>query len=89
MTPFETAVEEVKKGNLNAPSVSNGDGEIPYFKYQLSVHKMNLKLMSKGIGSRGIKLKDLKHYYGLKGRSAVDCYGEFAVIFEAFTGLKA
>jgi hypothetical protein len=40
--------------------------------------------MAKGIGSRGIKLKDLKVYYGLKGRTAADCLPQFLMMVEGY-----
>ena len=82
MTPFEQAIQDVKDGKLTAPSVSVGAKPIDYFKYQLAVHKMNLSLMSKGMTCRGIKFTDLKHYYGLKGRSAKAALPEFLELME-------
>lgn len=84
MTPFETALSQVQEGKLTTPEVASGKGQIDYFWYQLSVHHFNLKLMSKGIMSRGIKLKDLKHYYGLKGRTANDCLSQYEAILENY-----
>jgi hypothetical protein len=86
MTPFQQAVAQVKAGTLQAPTVSTADGTINYFKYQLAVHKYNLSLMSKGIMSRNIKLKDLKWYYGLKGRTAADCLPQFIQLMNEFIG---
>ena len=86
MTPFETAIQQAKAGELRTPTVSTSNGNIDYFGYQLAVHKFNLSLMAKGIGSRGIKLKDLKQYYGLKGRTAADCLPQFIQLMERFTG---
>jgi len=73
MTPFEQALQQVQAGELKTPSVSTANGNIDYFGYQLAVHKMNLSLMAKGIGSRGITFTQIKTYYGLKGRTAKDC----------------
>jgi hypothetical protein len=87
MTPFQQAVLDAQAGTLKTPTVSTSNGTIDYFKYQLAVHKYNLSLMSKGIMSRGIKLKDLKWYYGLKGRTASDCLPQFLQLMEQFTGL--
>ena len=80
MTQFETAVQQARAGELSTPTVSMSNGNVDYFWYQLSVHHYNLKLMSKGIMSRGVKLKDLKAYYGLKGRSAGDCLSQYEKI---------
>ena len=84
MTPFETAVMQAQAGELQTPTVSTSTGNIDYFGYQLAVHKFNLSLMAKGIGSRGIKLKDLKEYYGLKGRTAADCLPQFLMMIEGY-----
>jgi hypothetical protein len=84
MTQFETAVAQAKAGELKTPSVSTSNGSVDYFWYQLSVHHYNLKLMSKGIMSRGVKLKDLKAYYGLKGRSAGDCLSQYEMLIEGY-----
>jgi len=86
MTPFEQAVTQAQAGELQTPTVSTSNGNINYFKYQLAVHKYNLSLMSKGIMSRGIKLKDLKWYYGLKGRTAGDCLPQFIELMNRYTG---
>jgi hypothetical protein len=80
MTQFEQALTAAQQGTLNTPTVSTPNGNVNYFGYQLSVHHFNLKLMSKGLSCRGVKLKDLKQYYGLKGKSAVDCLAQFEVI---------
>lgn len=80
MTNFEKALQQVNEGKLQTPSVSVGDKQIDYFGYQLATHHYNLKLMSKGMQFKGIKLKDLKDYYGLKGRTALDCLPQFEKI---------
>lgn len=80
MTNFEKALQQVNEGKLQTPSVSMGDKQIDYFGYQLATHHYNLKLMSKGMQFKGIKLKDLKDYYGLKGRTASDCLPQFEKI---------
>ena len=90
MTPFQQAVLAISEGKLKTPSVSTSEGNINYFGYQLAVHKYYLSLMAKGIGSRGIKLGDLKKYYGLKGRTAADCLPQFIQIMDEYTkALKA
>lgn len=83
-TPFEQALQAAKAGTLQTPTVGTSEGSIDYFKYQLAVHKFNLSLMSKGIMSRGIKLKDLKQYYGLKGKTASECLPQFLKIMEQY-----
>lgn len=82
-TPFELAQEQAEKGLLKVPTVSTGDSNVDYFGYQLSVHKMNLKLMSLGMTTAS-KLKDFKDYYGLKGRSEKDVLPQFMVIFDKY-----
>ena len=84
MTPFEQAVAQVQAGTLQVPTVSMGEGNINYFKYQLAVHKFYLSLMAKGIQNRQVKLKDLKHYYGLKGRTASDCLTQYLQMLERY-----
>lgn len=84
MTLFEQAIQQAKAGELRTPTVSTSNGNVDYFWYQLSVHHYNLKLMSKGIMSRGVKLKDLKAYYGLKGRTANDCLSQYVEIIERY-----
>lgn len=84
-TPFEKHLDEYRKGTLVTPTVSGSDSNIDYFGYQLSVHKYNLSLMTKGLNSKGIKLKHIKLYYGLKGRSAKDCLPQFLEIMKSYT----
>lgn len=84
MTQFEKAVMKVEAGALQTPEVSSQTGRIDYFQYQLAVHHFNLKLMSKGIQSRGVKLKDLKAYYGLKGKTAADCLPQYEALIERY-----
>jgi hypothetical protein len=84
MTPFETAIQQAKAGKLQTPTVSTSNGNVDYFGYQLAVHKFNLSLMAKGIQSRGVKLRDLKQYYGLKGRTAADCLPQFLMMVEGY-----
>ena len=86
MTPFEKAIQQVKEGTLQTPTVSTGEGTIDYFNYQLAIHKYYLSLMSKGIQNRQVKLKDLKQYYGLKGKTASDCLPQFIQLMERVTG---
>lgn len=77
LTPFEQALTDAQDGKLKTPVVIYHGRNIDPFKYQLAVHKFNLGIMKSGMQCRGIKLKDLKSYYGLKGRSAKDCYADF------------
>ena len=77
MTPFEQALQQVREGELQTPSVSVSGKRIDYFGYQLAVHKFNLGIMAGGIGFHNIKFTDIKRYYGLKGRTAKACIKEF------------
>lgn len=83
MTPFEKAKLDHARGILRVPTVSVPGGEIPYWKYQLAVHKFNLSLMAKGMTFRGITFTQIKKYYGLKGRGAADVLPGFMKIIEA------
>ena len=84
MTPFQNAVAQAEAGQLQVPTVSTSEGTISYFKYQLATHKYYLSLMSKGIQNRQVKLKDLKQYYGLKGKTAADCLPQFLQLMDQF-----
>jgi hypothetical protein len=42
--------------------------------------------MTKGIGNTQVKLKDIKDYYGLKGRSASDVLIQFEALKERIKG---
>jgi hypothetical protein len=83
-TPFEIAQQQAAEGKLQTPKVSASGKNIDYFGYQISVHKFNLGIMASGMLCRGVKLKDLKQYYGLTGKSAKDCLTQFNVIVEAY-----
>ena len=83
-TPFELAVEQVMSGEIQAPRVDANGVRIPYFRYQLSVHHFNLKVMADGMGFKRIKFTDLKRYYGLKGRSAKECLPQFEEIMNNY-----
>lgn len=84
MTQFEWALKLVKEKQLQTPKVMAEGRDIDYFGYQLSVHHFNLKLMAKGMTCRGIKLSDIKRYYGLKGRTASDCLPQFEAILNNY-----
>ena len=84
MTQFEEAVLAVEDHRLQTPSVNYQGKNVDYFNYQLAVHHFNLKLMAKGMQCRGIKLRDLKAYYGLKGRTAADCLSQYEAVMERY-----
>jgi hypothetical protein len=79
MKTFEEVKNAINEGTIKAPNVMYGGNEIPYTSYQLAMAKFNLGILSSGMLMRGVKLKDLKSYFGLKGRSARDCYEEFCI----------
>ena len=85
MTPFQQAVQQAQAGTLQTPEVFMGEGRIDYFQYQLATHKFYLSLMAKGIQNRQVKLRDLKQYYGLKGRTAADCLPQFLQLMEQYS----
>ena len=85
MTPFQQAVQQAQAGTLQTPEVSMSGGRIDYFQYQLAVHKFYLSMMAKGIQNRQVKLRDLKQYYGLKGRTAADCLPQFLQLMEQYS----
>lgn len=84
MTQFEQALQAVEMGTLSTPTVSTSKGNVDYFGYQLAVHLFNLRIMAGGMSCRGVKLKDLKAYYGLKGKSAGDCLTQFETLLQDY-----
>ena len=84
-TQFNTAVLKAKAGQLQTPSVHYGGSQIDYFGYQLANHIRSLKILSAGMKMNGLKLKDLKDYYGLKGKSAKDCLPQLEEIYQNYT----
>ena len=83
MTQFEKAVQAAEAGQLDVPKVIYEGKEIPYFGYQLAVHKFDLSILAMGMKKRGVKFSNLKAYYGLKGRSAKACLPEMDAIIKA------
>lgn len=83
-TPFQQAQQDVRDGKLKAPNVDYEGKPVPYFRYQLAVHKHHLSIMAAGMTFKNVKLKDLKQYYGLKGRTAKDCLPQFIKIMEEY-----
>lgn len=84
MSPFEKNVQKADVDALQLPSVSVGNKKISFFLYQLATHHFNLKIMASGMKFRNINFTDIKRYYGLKGRSAKDCLGQFEKIMADF-----
>ena len=70
MTKFEQTIAQIRRGEIKAPKVYTNDGEIDYMFYQINVHQLNLKLMASGLKVRNFRLKDIRDYYGIKGRTA-------------------
>ena len=83
-TQFEKAVTLARSGELQTPSVHYGGSQIDYFHYQLATHIYSLKVLSAGLKMNGVKLKDIKDYYGLKGKSAKDCLPQLEAIYQAY-----
>lgn len=84
MTPYEQARKAVNEGTLNTPSVSTVNGGVDYFWFQFVSHHFYMKIFAAGMTARQAKLKDYKQYYGLKGRSAKDCLGQFEKIMDDY-----
>lgn len=80
MTHFEKAVTEYKAGKLQAPNVSYDGKQIDPFKFQLANHRFAFRMLMAGLRVN-VKLRDLKEYYGLKGRTAKDCFTQFETIY--------
>jgi len=84
MTKFEQAVQDVKDGKITPPSVIYGSTPIYYFGYQLAVHKFDLNILAIGMKKKGVKLKDLKDYYGLTGKTAKECVPQLKEIIDQY-----
>jgi hypothetical protein len=84
MTPFEQAHQDWMEGKIQLPRVYHGDSELNPFLYQIAVHKYYLKLMSVGIGTKQVKLSDIKKFYGIKGKSAKDVYNSFTELIKSY-----
>ena len=83
MTPFEQAHQDWVDGKTEIPDVWVGHRQVNYFLYQIAVHKYHLRLMSLGIKAN-VRLKDIKEYYGLKGRSGKDVYKSFIELIKSY-----
>lgn len=88
MSQFEQDVKAHKEKKLRTPIVSVGKTEVDYFDFALRTHKFNLSLMAKGLTFRNIKFKEIKAYYGLKGRGAKECLPEFEKLIENYEANK-
>ena len=77
MRTYEELKQGIEEGTIKAPVVSFDNKNIEYTKYILATHKYSLGILASGMTLNNIKLKHLKEYYALKGRSAKDCYQEF------------
>lgn len=88
-TQFTKAVAAAAEGSLETPKVFVENGsEVDYFWYQLCVHQYNLRILATGMSMRGVKLKDLKGYYGLKGRTAKDCLFELEQLMAQYKATR-
>lgn len=72
MQTFKQLREQRNEGTYKPPVVSMGSQEIDFFIYQFTVIIGQLKLISKGLSIPGVRLKDIKAYYEIKGRTASD-----------------
>jgi hypothetical protein len=70
MTPFEKQCEQIKNGTVKPPIVSDGNKSIDFGLYQLITHHFNSKILALGMQIRGVKISDIKKFYGLKGNTA-------------------
>jgi hypothetical protein len=84
MTQFEQALAAAKAGQLQTPSVNYEGQQLNFFSYQLAVHRYSLRILATGMKMGSVKLKDIKEYYGLKGKTAKDCMPQFEAIFTAY-----
>jgi hypothetical protein len=84
MTQFQEALAAAKAGQLQTPSVSYEGQQVSFFSYQLAVHKHSLRILAAGMKMKSVRLKDIKEYYGLKGKTAKDCLPQFEAIFTAY-----
>ena len=84
MTKFQQAVQDAKDGKITPPSICYGGRPIDYFGYQLAVHKFDLNILAVGMKKKGVKLKDLKEYYGLTGKTAKDCVPQLKEIMDKY-----
>ena len=76
MTPFEKEIEKFNKHEGATISVNGND--VPLLYYNMTIHKFELGLNAKGLKpNRHWRLKPIKDYYGLRGRSGKDAYREF------------
>ena len=65
------------------PKVIFEGKEINYSIYQIAVHHFNLKLMSKGMTFRNIKLNQIKKHYNLKGKTGAEILKSFEEKFKS------
>ena len=83
LTTFQTARQQVAEGKITPPTVGYGEQQIDYFGFQLASHKYWLSVLAIGIKGN-MSLKELKAYYGLKGKTAKDCLVEFKELQEKY-----
>ena len=84
MTHFEKAVQEYKAGKLKTPNVMMEGKQLDPFKFQLANHRFAFRILMSGMKMKNVRLKDLKEYYGLKGRTAKDCFPQFDAIYASY-----
>ena len=84
MTKFEQTIAQIRTGEIKAPKVYTEGGEIDYMNYQISVHLFHLKLLASGLKVRNFRLKDIRDYYGLSGRTANQMIAELSYLQQAY-----
>lgn len=86
-TPFIQDLIFLMEGTKKAPEVHYGGNRIDYIGYQLSTHNFQLKILASGMTMRGVKLSNIKAYYGFKSRSAKDMLNEMEILKTAYSEL--
>ena len=84
MTQFQESMLAVEEGQQQVPTVIFEGKEIPFHGYQLASHVYALKIMAAGMKMRGVTFRQIKKYYGLKGRTAKDCLPQFEEIMAKY-----
>ena len=84
LTPFEQAVAAGQNGTLKAPVITIGGTQVNPLRFQVVQHKAMLRMAAANIKVRGFRLKDIKAYYGYKGRSAAEVLKEHLSLMESY-----
>ena len=84
MTKFEQSMLATEEGQQQVPTVTFEGQSIPFHGYQLASHIYALKIMALGMKMRGVTFKQIKDYYGLRGRSAKECLPQLQMVQEGY-----